>query len=247
MKSLTLFSLVVLTLVGAPLAGAQTGASPTPRPTPPAPPYLNATPDFAAWTIARYIVPGVASQSADGVLQSALKAPKPESVASVVKTGPLRHQTGKSKDGVQEDIWYERGSRVTMESVSKIPLFEGDVSTPKQPQGPDFPDFSWVAAGNFAGTQEYQGAVYLVFETQLTEGSERQAKEYGYKLSKTFNRAYINAVTRLPLLLQRGDNIQRYIFQSPPAAMLEVPREYQALFDAYDRKKSEMAKKSATP
>ena len=247
MRLSALFFLVVFTLVGAASVGAQTGASPTPRPVPPAPPYLNATPDFAAWTVAKYIVPGAAIQSADAVLQSAFKASKPESVASVVKTGQIRHQAGKFKDGVQEEIWYEHGNRITMESVWKIPLFEGDINTPKQPQGLDFPEFSWIAAGNFAGTQEYQGATYLVFETQVTEGNERLAKEYGYKLNKTFSRAYINVDTRLPLLLQRGDNIQRYIFQSAPAAMLDVPREYQTMFDAYERKKIEMAKKPAAP
>ena len=247
MRLPTLCSLVVLTLVGAALASAQTEASPTPRPAPPAPPYLNATPDSAAWTIAKYIVPGAAVQPADTVLQSAVKASKPESVASVVKTGQIRHQTSKFKNGVQEEIWYEHGNRITMESVWKIPLFEGDINTPKQPQGPDFPDFSWIAAGNFAGTQEYQGAAYLVFETQVTEGNERLAKEYGYKLNKIFSRAYINADTRLPLLLQQGDNIQRYIFQSAPAAMLDVPREYQTMFDAYERKKIEMARKPAAP
>ena len=237
----------VLTMAGASRIGAQTAPAPTPRPTPPAPPFVNAAPDFSAWTIVQFSVPGLGSQAAEGVIRSVTAASKPEGFVSVTKTGQIRHQLKKSKAGDQQDIWYEHGNRITLRSGWKIPLFEGETSSLKQPQGPDFPEFSWLATGNFVGTQDYQGAVYFVFETQVTQGDERLAKEYGYKLTSVFNRAYINADTRMPWLLQAGDVVQRYVFQAVPTAVLDVPAEYQTLFDAYERKKIELAKKPAAP
>lgn len=260
-----IFCFAVLVTVGASRAGAQTVASPTPlptpRPSPPAPPFLNQTPDFSAWSIGRYNIPGLGGQSAAEVVRSAASVSKPESVTSVVKTGEVRHQTGevrrptgqvrhqlrKLKSGEQEDVWYEHGNRVTMESMWKIPLFEGETSGAKSPQGPDFPELSWISAANFVGTQEYQSVSYLIFETGVTEGSATLAKDYGYKLESTFNRAYINADTRLPWMHQIGDVLQRYVFQAAPTTPLEVPPEYQALFDAYERKKIEAARKPIAP
>ena len=247
MKFSSLFCFLVLITAGAPRTGAQTETAPMPRPTPPAPPFVNATPDFSAWSIVRYTIPGLGSQSAEAVVRSAAAASKPESQASVIKTGPIRHQVKRLKTGEQEDIWYEHGNRITVESFWKLPLFEGEASAAKQPQGPDFPELSWIAAGNFVGTQAYEGAAYFVFETQVTEGNARLAKDYGYKLSSTFNRAYINADTRFPWLLQTGDILQRYGLQAAPAAMLDVPREYQTMFDAYERRKIEMLRKPVAP
>ncbi len=243
MKLPTLLCLAVVVTAGTSRICAQA----TPRPTPPPPPYVGVTPDFSAWSIARYTIPGLGSQTADAVMASLVKPPKPESVTSVTKTGRVRYQVRKLVTGEQEDIWYEHGSRITMESMWKMPVFQADTSSPKSPIGPDFPEFSWVAAGNFVGTQGDQNATYFVFETQVTEGNAVQAKEYGYKLTSTFNRAYINADTRLPFLLQSGDVLQRYIYQAAPTTPLEVPAEYQKMFDGYEKRKGEMTKKPIAP
>ncbi len=247
MKLLTSVLVAVLTTVGAWPVWGQDAPSPTPRPTPPAPPFVNATPDYSAWAIARYNIPGLGSQSADAVVHSVETATKPNSVTSVTKTGQVRHQLRKLKTGEQEDIWFERGNRITMESMWKIPLFEGGTSGPKMPQGPDFPELSWISAANFVGTQQYQSAAYFVFETQVTMGDATQAKEYGYKLQSMFNRVYINADTRLPWLHQTGDVLQRYVFQAAPTAALEVPPEYQTIFDNYEKRKLEAARKPVAP
>ena len=247
MKVPTWFYLVVLTLVGASRAGAQATASPTPRPTPPAPPFVGETQDFSAWAIVRYNVPGLSSQPPEAVIRSLTKPPKPESLISVTKTGQIRHQVKKAATGEQEDAWYEHSNRITMKSGWKLPMFEGATSGAKQPQGPDFPELSWIAAGNFVGTQESEGTIYFVFEMAVVQGDQRLAKDYGYKLSATSSRAYINADTRLPWALQTGDSIQRYFFQAAPMTALDVPREYQGMFDAYERAKIAMAKKPASP
>ena len=247
MKSLTLLCLAVLTTAGGSRAGAQTPASPTPRPTPPSPPFVEETQDFSAWVVARYKIPGLSSQPPDAVIRSVTKPPKPESVTSVTKTGQIRRQLKKAATGEQEDMWYEHSDRITMKTGWKLPLFEGGASPAKQPQGPDFPELSWLAAGNFVGTQENEGVAYFVFEATVAQGDARLAKERGYKLNSTSTRAYINANTRLPWALQTGDVVQRYIFQAAPTAMLDVPREYQTMFDGYEKAKIMMAKKPAGP
>ena len=255
MKLPKLFCLAVLVTVGTFRAGAQTAAppaptptpAPTPRPSPPPPPFVNVAPDFSAWTITRYTVPGVGSQPADAVLAGAAKATKPESLSSVTKTGRVRHQSRKLKTGEQVDIWFENSNRIMMESMWKIPVFQGDTSGPKSPVGPDFPELSWIAAENYAGTQGDQSVTYLVFETQVTEGNAALAKAYGYTLNSSFHRAYINADTRLPWLQQTGDVLERYAFQTAPTTPLDVPPEYQAMFDAYEKRKINAARKPIAP
>ena len=247
MRSLTLLYLIGLTMIGGSRAGAQATASPTPRPTPPAPPFVGEPQDFSAWTIVRFNLPGLSSQPPEAVMRSVTNARKPESLISVTKTGPIRHQLTKSAGGDQEDAWCEHGNRITMKPDWKLPLFEGGTSSAKQPQGPDFPELSWLAAGNFVGTQTNEGVIYFVFEMAVAQGDERMAKEQKYKLSTKFSRAYINADTRLPWVLQTGDTVQRYVFQAAPAAMLDVPRDYQSMFDAYEKAKVAMAKKPAAP
>ena len=61
MKLLALWCLTVLTMAGVSRTGAQTAASPTPRPTPPSPPFVGEAQDFSAWTIVRYTLPGLSS------------------------------------------------------------------------------------------------------------------------------------------------------------------------------------------
>ena len=247
MRASTLVCITVAVAMSGFHAGAQTAASPEPRPVPPTGPLLHAAPEFSAWTIARSTVLGLGSQTAEAVARSASVASKPDSLTSVTKTDHIRHQTRKLKTGEQEDIWYEHGNRVTMESIWKIPMFEGATSRANLPQGPDFPELAWIAAGNFVGTQEYQNVAYFVFESQVADGNAAAAKEYGYQLKPTFNRAYVNADTRLPWLLQTGDVLQRYVFQPAPTALLEVPPEYQTMFDTYERKKMEFAKRPVAP
>ena len=247
MRLPTLFCVVVLMAGGEFEAGAQEAVAPTPRPVPPDPPFLKEAPSYSAWTITRYTVPGLGGQAADAVVRSAAAAPKPDSQTTVTKTGRVRHQLRKLKSGEQEDIWFEHGNRITMESMWKIPVFQGETSGAKSPAGPDFPELSWISAKNFAGTQEAQSNTYLVFETQVTEGSAALAKAYGYQLQSSFDRVYIDAETRLPWLFQSGNVLQRYTFQSPPTAPLEVPPEYQAMFDAYEKRKVDMARKPVAP
>lgn len=247
MRLPTILSLAIVLALGAARAAAQSSPSPTPRPTPPAPPFVNEAPGFSAWTIARYNVAGSGGQPADVVVRSAAAASKPDIVTTVIKTVPVRHQQRKIKTGEQEDIWFERGNRITMQSMWKIPVFEGNTSSAKQPQGPDFPELSWISAANFTGIQEHEGASYFVFETQATSGDATQAKEYGYKLAASFNRAFINADTRLPWLHQTGDVLQRYLFQAAPTAQLEVPPEFQAMFDAYEKRKTAASRKPVAP
>ena len=220
--------------------------APTPRPTPPPGPLLSDAPDFAAWRIVRQNVPGMSGSTVQVVLRNSA-LPKPESVATVTKTGQVRRRLMKVKTGEQEDVWYEHGNRITLESMWKMPLFESGVSQPKMPQGPDFPELAWVAAKNYVGQEEYLGAVYSVFETKLAARNAAQALQYGIKPTETFNRAFINADTRLPFLLQTEDALQRYVFQGPPTAMLEVPPVFQTLFDTYEKARAEPVRKPVSP
>ena len=247
MKLQTLFYIAFAVTMLGQGADAQTVPLPTPRPTPPSEPLLKPAPEYAAWAIVRQSVPGLGSQPADAVIKAVATANKPDSLTTVTKTGPVRHQATTTKARAQEDVWYEHGNRVVMESAWKTPMFERAVNSPNQPAGPDFPEFGWISPKNFVGTQDSGENTYFVFEMDITEGDANAAKTFGYKLRTTHNRAYVDAETRLPWLLQKDDVLQRYVFQAAPTAALDVPPEYQAMFDTFEKKKAEAARKPIAP
>lgn len=250
MKLHALLCLAWLT-VAAGRAGAQASDTPAPRPTLPPGPVLSATPDFAAWTIVLQTVPGLRGQSAEAVTRSAASSAPPDSLTSITKTGQVRRSVRKLKTGQQEEIWYEHGNRLTMESGWKIPMFEVAAAPAGQPLGLDFPELAWVAAGNFVGTQTYQKVDYLVFELQVPDANTEIAKARGFatndKPATTLNRAYIHPETRLPWLLQTGDVLHRYVFQAAPTAPLEVPTAFQAMFDTFEKGRSEPVRRPVAP
>ncbi len=247
MKLPTLFCIAIwMAMCGSPTQ-AQEAAAPTPRPTPPSEPLLKQAPDFAAWTIVRQSIPSLGSQPPDAVMKAVATANKPDSLTTVTKTGSVRHQATTTKERAQEDIWYEHGNRIVMESVWKMPMFERASSLPNQPTGPDFPEVAWITPKSFVGTQTVGEATYFVFEAETTEGDAAAAKAFGYKLKTTHNRAFIDADTRLPWVLQMDNVLQRYVFQAAPTAMQAVPAEYQTMFDNYEKKKAESARKPVAP
>ena len=247
MKLPTLFCTAVAVLAAGFQAGAQTAESPKPSPTPPPEPILHPPPDYAAWAIVRQSIPGLGSQPPEEVIKAVAKANKPDSLTRVTKTGAVRHQETTTKTRDREDVWYEYGNRIVMESAWKTPMFERAVSSPSQPTGVDFPEFAWIMPKNFVGTQQVQDTVYYVFESEITEGDAKAAKDFGYKLKTTHTRAFIDADTRLPWLLQKDNVLQRYVFEAAPTAMLAAPPEYQAMFDTFERKKLESSRKPAAP
>lgn len=230
-------------------AGAQTPTAPPElRPMLPPGPILATTPDLAAWTIVLQTTPGLPGQSAEAVVRGAAASVASDSVISVTKTGQVRHWSRRLKGGQQEDVWYEQGNRITTQTGWKIPMFEAAAAPAGQPRGPDFPELTWIAAKNFVGTQHHQDTDYFVFEAQLaSQDHGAMAGEEGRPLT-ALNRAYVNAETRLPWLLQTGDVLHRYVFQAPPTVPLEVPPEVQAMFDTFERnKKAESSRKPVAP
>ena len=247
MNSLSLFCIAVSTAIFGSQAQAQNASSPTPRPTPPSEPLLRPAADYSAWTIVRQSIPGLEKMPPEEIAKSVIAATKPDSLTVVTKTGSVRHQATNLKTREHEDVWYEHGNRIVMESVWKMPMFERSSSAPNQPAGPDFPEFAWISPKNFVGTQEAQGGTYFVFESEIVDGDANAAKMYGYKLKTTHNRAFIDMDTRLPWVLQTENVLQRYVFQAAPPEALVVPPEYQAMFDAFERKKIEASKKPLAP
>ena len=239
MKPITLAFLVVFSSLSVRPAGAQqTAAAPTPRPVPPEGPLLKSTADFSAWTIIQRNVPGLGSAPAGTLVGAAAASGPPDSVSVVTKTGPVRHQLTKLKTGEQTDVWYEHGNRVRMQSVWKTPMFEAASSPTDPPVGPDFPGLGWISASNFTGMQMQQGARCLVFESTAPDGDPRLMQAYGLKPTTKLVRAFINADTRLPWLVQSGNTVQVYTFRAAPNTVLEVPAEYQAMFDSFEKSKA---------
>ncbi len=240
MKTFALLCILLATVTVGFDASAQTAASPaptvaspTPRPTPPPGPLLNKAPDFSAWTVIMQVGSGQNDKGArPGGHTGAQASPPPESVASITKTGLIRHIIKKTREGGQEDVWRQGDYVLTNESSwGQQVQVEVKPSQNGVPTG-DFPDLDWISASNFVGIKQVDGTPCLVFDGTVLRGDAQLLKQYNSKQEEQANRAYIDLDTRLPRISQTPTSVSRYVFQSAPTTMLVLPANLQAMIDA---------------
>jgi hypothetical protein len=245
MRTLFLFLFVMGTACAGGPASAQTAASATPAPTPPAGPLLNKAPDFASWTIVSQRVPADASPAE---IKSA-SAKAPEIVTTITKTNQTRHyvtrhRIRKIRDGSQEEVWQQGPYLVTHESMWQAAQL-GFASVREDLPTCDFPEFGWISAGNFVDVEQVEGKPCLVFDATIVIGAGRPSSGSGRDTApsrdpskveeRVHEHAWIDLETRLPRMLQEADMLSHYTFQAPPTDMLALPPADQAMINAYSR------------
>ncbi len=94
----------------------------------------------------------------------------------------------------------------------------------------DFAGFDWLSAENYKGVQSVMGHECYFFSDEVESEDSKMLKASGMKPadakdSKFTARAFIDIKTRLPVVLQRGEETRVYAMAKPAAADLVLPAE----------------------
>lgn len=247
-------------------AGAQTPTPPKPSPTPAPPPsvlsgtLLNRAPVFAAWEIS-------VAQTNASVESSASEKPKfahgkaspaptvkaasakttPDRVLSITKTADVVLVESPNANGSEAEEWHKAEAQVITRPEWHEPLISlgGNPSDMAYTDytGSDFPGLRWVSRKNFAGLEQKDGHICLVFKDKvLSSSSGRETALTALKPAAQPAppeeeseavpvEADIDYYSRLPVSSRRGNEVFSYRFKDPPQAMQVFPPNLQALID----------------
>ena len=148
------------------------------------------------------------------------------------KTGKIRHEVRVDLLGNKSDIWWDAANQIQDSSNGNSPI----ISTGGLLDGSyvdysksDFPAFDWVSKANFVGMRTVLGKKCWVFTENrlgISEESKEIVQKQGNYSPKQYEfpiTAYIDADTRLPVLLAWGQESIRVTFLPPPQAMQTLP------------------------
>lgn len=143
-----------------------------------------------------------------------------------VQSGTVRHEVRSRQGKVLQDIWKVGNVVITVNPDSKKPF----VVSGSDPNGilQDFPGLDWISKGNFVGIQKIQERDTLVFRhkvafivagTDAAGDTDEQVEAF----------AYIDAQSRFPIKMTRGDDEHTFTYLPAPKAAPQVPQSVQAL------------------
>lgn len=94
----------------------------------------------------------------------------------------------------------------------------------------DFAGFDWLSTENYKGVQSVMGRECYFFSEEVESEDSKMLKATGMKPadakdSRFTARAFIDIKTRLPVVLQRGEETRVYAMAKPAAADLVLPPE----------------------
>ena len=163
------------------------------------------------------IDPLVAKQMENPAFVAALDPVRPVHIV-VTKTGMTWHIVENMERGEYAEEW--RTAQVT--AVKKPGMSKFNVVLDDNTSRVDFPEFYWIAAGNYAGLGSDGGKKSLVFKAQV---DTTMVHYPGVKGGGTVpGEAHIDWKTRYPVSFQFGDETRLYTYQAGPDA-LELPDE----------------------
>ena len=235
-----LLSLCVVVIATA-KASAQDAASGPP----PGPLVVTRMPDQAQWTVditysdplkpgtvspqlAYYqqqakIDPLVAKQMQNPAFVAALDPVRPLHIV-VIKTGKTWHIEEDLERGEHIEEW--RTAQVT--AVKKPGMDKFNVVLEDNASRVDFPEFYWIAAGDYAGPGSDGGQKTLIFKAQVDPSMVHNP---GVRGGATVpGEAHVDLKTRYPVSLQFGNETRQYTYQAPSTSELEVPDEITAVW-----------------
>lgn len=188
------------------------------RPAPPAGPLIQNVPSSVDFTIDyKYSSDEKPSRSEAGPTLSgngtALRAPRMRQV-HVTKTKDAGYFVWVDENGGKEECWLimgvqwitPKGSREReLATSSESPYFKENLPIHI------FPGFEWISASDFKGIQNVEGRNCLAFESSDADG-------------KT-SLAYVDAGTKLPVLLKTNEVSCSYTFLLSPTKPLSIPED----------------------
>lgn len=227
-----------------------------PLPVPPPGPMIQLrAPDFSCWKITQ----SPSQDSSSGAGSDATGSPgtggsnvkKSKSVVvTITKTAAILVQETTATDGQTWKTWYPNTSVGILVWPDGKSVMTGMIENGAQTRSSsifysdmsksDFPDFTWIQASSYGGTQSYKEKRCLVFYGKvLQSGALSPVPFQGHPPAPADDlvTAYVDAKTRLPVAIQIAkEDIKSYEFQPPPSAMLVLPDIVQKALE--DRKKS---------
>jgi len=169
-------------------------------------------------------------------------------LSKIVKNRSIVFEQNTDSSGQQHEVWHVAGL-----AVSKVPN-SADLIINRDAGGADIysinfedSDFSgldWLSAATFVGIQKFQGRDCMIFKSQINplplvlqqeEASVNETNRAEGLAPRPEKRvpaiAYIDLETRIPLLVQFGQ--QKRSYQYGPATTLTLPPEVAKALKAY--------------
>ena len=159
------------------------------------------------------------------------RASEPEALVQSVISGDLKRDVFVIPGQKSREVWY-RGGMMFLSTddnnyaVAVDPKAEDSGIGTNVLYAPDFPGVSWIDAKSFRGSVEKDGTKCLFFEKEGTPPL----------------RAWIDEVTRRPLVVELGSSALHFSFQCPPSTPLMMPGPYEEAWKRFralaDRRKA---------
>jgi len=230
-------------------------SAPTPRPTPPAGPYIQKrAPEFSSWVVSTQD-PGVGGSTGTNKSPSA-SGSSGDSLArrtgfSVTKTGKIYHISLVDRQGQNWNLWSDG------KLVAHVPPNGGDAMFITPPDRPyitnplyltfpnsDFEGFDWISAANFQEVRDVMGQQCLVFSGTVKVVSTEADRTGEWFDSRV---ACVNAETRLPVSLSDANGVKIFKFLAPPMAMQTLPEGMLKMINKKLHAEEQLAKLPAKP
>lgn len=203
---------------------------------------LKRVPDYSTWTMAAQgaVMTGNGGGPQDSVMQS-----------KVVKAGSIILEENTDLQGKAQATWHIKDLRIVKPSEGNNvkPIISrdsggGDIYSVNFAVS-DFAGLDWISANTYAGIRKYQGRDCIIFKGEVSPlplmfheeelVAIENAKTYGLappEEKKVAAVAYIDLETRLPLLVQFGN--QKRVYQySAPVQPLTLPPDIADAVKAY--------------
>lgn len=168
----------------------------------PAPPYVRNAPGMASWKITVSRCKSASPEAESGEIAAR--------EIDVIKTATIRHELVFSGSGQTSERWFCSGIVLLTGSGSSILVADSRDENVKQMvpnyAASDFPELLWIVRSCYAGVQKFGAAVC-----------------YYYAEPSGVRQAWIDRTTGMPVAYCAGGILQNYLFQEPPARLLELP------------------------
>lgn len=212
-------------------------------------PVQKFAPEYARWTVTEK------SREENGD-----NASGPRIVRRVLKTGNLRHIVTEVSGGLNLEVWCKDTFQVIVRPEWSKPVVTSGQSSEEAARfdlsGGDFPEFDWVGEKNFSGISRVQGRECLLYQDSVQPRTnidsirlaEEAAARKGVDIRQSLQVIACVAVdTRLPVFLQRGDEIVTYDFAEKPGVALTLPPEIEAALREWQLARQQMIRKPVRP
>ena len=202
----------------------------------PSGPLLKSAPDFSRWEISfSYPKPPNKQPAEPASGKPAMPVPAGLSKVVTTKTREIIHEEETDSNGQRSEKWHvgslqyaqPPGKSVWYESdAGKLP--DGSASDPSYSPLPasGFRELDWISPAAYAGTIKYNGRDCLVFVRGDAAGGDNPEQRKAWLESRE-TISYIDAESRLPVLVRIGGETRIYRFAGPPAEMQSLPADVQ--------------------